>query len=177
MAGEKPAVMDGQVVSNRIAMRTMAQRRWRVVRSTVLFVIVTIAMVIMVKLHRDAGLVRRCRDTLTYVVHELERLPKHTALPLVLPLPPQPEEGTRARREEATDRLRDHYRYVPTNANLLSIMRPVVICYCREPHGMTLRADVRLMILYDGEHYELREMPEAEFRQQAERFGVHLPSK
>jgi hypothetical protein len=150
---------DQAAVAERVRRRTTAARRRRFVRSAVLFLFLTAAMVLVSLAHRDsqaAKAAEQCRAWAEYAARELTAKYKGRMLPLLLP-----------HREKDRERVRTHYHYEWSNDRHVAANERVGVCCCKQPHRFFLRPDGRHVILFDGEDFRVVWMTEDAFRERA----------
>lgn len=171
----------GQTAADRAARRTLLQRRRRVWRSLVLFVVVTAVMVLVSMAQRDYQSVRTCRQRLEYTCAELQKLlERGDKAPQSLPLP-RADGGRESAGvnggvdDDAYFTLRARYFYNARYGRAAAREKRVGVCCCEQPHRLYLRADGRHVIVFDGQRYDLIWMAEQEFRRQAAELGLHVP--
>jgi hypothetical protein len=141
----------------------MRQRRRRVWRNLLTFLLVTGAMVLRVMARRDQQDVGRCLETMRFIAQELERAEQRgLGVPTNLPLPPMAEDQSNA--------TRHHYHYSPGNVAAAKGRpggQPLGVVCCDHPHPLFTRTDGRYVVLSNGQAFELRWMREAEYQQRA----------
>lgn len=165
MINEPYSTRRDPVISERVRLRTMAERRRRVWRSLALFMVTVAAMVVIVMLRRDTQAVESCRHMLDDAVGVLHaELAKGHGLP---PTFPQSAAGRSV--------LRTHFHYSMLNAQFLAGKRQIGICSCEQPHRLFLQRNGRHVALFDGENFEVRWVDEEEFRRNAAAWGFVAP--
>jgi hypothetical protein len=145
--------------TDRIALRTLAQRRRRVIRGILLFLVVSFAVVVMSAMNRDQQALDSCRERIEYAAREFQKV--HDARrspPSELPLP------------SAAPRAHYLYNWLFTNS---SQPEAGVAC-CDGPHARFWGEPIRMVIILDtraGQYRAVR-MTEDEFRRRARELGL-----
>jgi hypothetical protein len=183
---DSPASRELPRPADRVALRTMAQRRRRVWRNIILMVVTSGLVLLLSVIGRDEqslrGPIQDSYEELEYARAELQDAFDRGGLaPPRLPLPPRgelPPDASPAQRErfeeEQLDRLL-RYTYNQAHRWQGQPERPAFVCYNQGPLDLFLREDRRHLILFDGTQYTLETLTESAFRQRAAALGVELP--
>ena len=166
----------GGSLAERAGQRTLRERRRRVWRNVALMVVVTIGMVVLTLLNRDAQALRSCRDHMEYAVGVFQERHDKDEPPLsLLPLPEQAGRGDPAERQLLA--WRDHTHYNALYFARAGISREVGVCCCLHPHSRFFQPAGRYVVVLDAARgkYELRWMNEDEFRRRAGDLGLRVP--
>jgi len=169
MTTESPPAGGSTETSERVAMRTLNERRRRVVRSVVAVVAVMIAMVILSIMNRDAASIRSCEERMEYARDVLQsRLDKGQPDPTEMPV-----SGDAS---EVAIRLRNHVHFNAFYGEQKASATHVGVCCCRRPHSRLFRDGIRHVVVFDAERdrYELLRLTEADFARQAESLRLHV---
>ena len=152
---------------DRVALRTMAERRRRVVRSVLTVVFVTLVMVVLSVLNRDRAAISSCEDRMRYAVRVLQENHKQWLKdPARFPL------------DVIRDRLGDAWNSgVFENSRFTeqaAFMGSVGVCCCERPHGRLFRPGLRHLIVFKvrEETYQFLTLEEGEFARQADGLGL-----
>ena len=177
MTDSEPAAAK-TTLSERAEQRTVGERRRRVWRNLLLFVVVTLAIVVLSLLNRDEQAIRSCRDRMEYAVRVFQEREDKGEAPL--PLLPLPEKETRA--DDAEQRLmawRDHTQYNVLYSERVSRARQVGVCCCLHAHTRLFWPIGRYVIIFDvpSRKYELRWMDERAFADQADDLELRAPGQ
>jgi hypothetical protein len=167
---ETPTALSPDAPSERVARRTLAQRRRRVLRSALIFIVITLVMLVLSILARDEQAVRACRERMeqalvTFQQHHEEWLRN----PLKFPLP-----SVEAQLGDVwRDHVLDNWRYTEQAA----IADEVGVCCCERPHSRLFRPSGRYVIVFNvpRQKYELHWLNEEDFLKRANELGFRLP--
>ena len=157
MATAEPIPPTEAVVTQRARLRTLSQRRKRLWRRIAILVIVTIVMVLVALLNRDTQHLREQRKLGQKIADALQEdyASRGNWAPLGFPL----DEGLKGQGQ----------RYY---FNIFYDGREKVgVCCLKKPVRFFVRTEGRIVILFDGEHFSSRWMPESEFRAKAGQLG------
>ena len=167
---ELPASLSPGAPSERVARRTLAQRRRRVLASALTVILITLVMLLLTILNRDEQAVRACRERMeqalvTFQQHHEEWLRD----PLKFPLPSVEAQLGDVWREHVLD----NWRYTEQAA----AADDVGVCCCERPHSRLFRPSGRHVIVFNvpGQKYGLRWMDEDDFVRRADELGFRLP--
>ncbi len=152
-------------VKQRAALRMLLFRRRRVIKRVVIFAVATLGMIIVSMMHRDAQTVWRLEKETMHLPRVFQEKYGSHGLPTNLPPPP----GLSAEHEEA---WRSRYIYVRSNQRIAQSDHPKVICYSDPQTSLYLRANGRIVVLYDGRTYSLVWMKARDFQARAADLGV-----
>jgi len=162
MDSAKSASFTDGVASQRARWRTLLERRRRFWRRTVLFVLVTVVMVLAALANRDMVHRRDIQGKATIVANALQQAyaRRQHDPPLRFPELPEPYQE-----------LHKHYHFNIFYANQQKSRRRVGVCCLQDPVRFLLRADGRMVILFDGKQFTPQWMTEREFRAAAPALG------
>ena len=170
MTTEWPASVSPGAPGERVARRTMAQRRRRVIRSVLTVVLVTLVMLLLSVLSRDEQAVWGCRERMelalkTFQQHHQEWMRD----PLKFPLP--------SIEAQLGDIWRDHVLDNWHFTEQAAFAREVGVCCCERSHSRLFRPSGRHVILFNvpEQKYELKWMDESEFARRAKELGFRAP--
>ncbi|MFO0840522.1 MAG: hypothetical protein U1D55_18600 [Phycisphaerae bacterium] len=126
----------------RAGLRTMTQRRSRVIRSLVTVTIVTIGMLVLALAQRDQQAIRQCRAQVDRTIARLRHDQAAGHVPTTL-------------HDPSTDdpNAPDHFAYNPLYAQLRRNTPLVGVACCAEPHQLYLRSAGRHLIVFDGKDF------------------------
>jgi hypothetical protein len=163
MTPDVPATPPPIAASDSVARRTLSERRWRVARSMLGVVLVTLTLLVVVLLNRDQQAAQACRRRAEFMVKAFQAdADAGLRAPTELPLAP------------ADRRFRGHYIY---NWLFTNSYRPEVgVCCCRDPHIQLFQAPRRSVIVLDAEtrKYRLVWMKERDFAEKADNLGLRV---
>lgn len=155
--------------SERVARRTLVERRRRVLRRVLFVVAVTLVMVVITVANRDQQSIDACKQRMEYAVKALRehhsewlRDPQKFSLPLL-----EAQLGDAWR-----DHVLDNWRFTEEAA----FAREVGVCCCERPHSPMFLPAGRYVIIYHvaAQQYELKWMTEREFAEHAEELGLRV---
>ncbi len=172
MATESPASASPEAPSERVALRTMVQRRRRVLRSVLAVVLGALVLLVLSILNRDAQALEACRQRMeqalkTFQQHHQEWLRD----PLKFPLPSVEAQLGDVWREHVLD----NWRFTEQAA----YAHEVGVCCCEQPHSRLFRPAGRYVILFNvpEQKYELKWMDEPEFARRAVELGLRVGAR
>ena len=155
-------------IAREVRTRLLMQRNWRVVRSCLLVLAVTIVMLLLAIHTRDTQTLKQSARLTRALTEALQASLDRTGRPLrQLPALDTPED---------TRFILDRYAFNVFYADQIRTARLVAVCYPRGPLSMALRQTGRHVVFFDGERFSVRWFPEDEFRRQASSWGVLLPA-
>lgn len=176
MTQEAPAPYPAVDPAERVAKRTVRERRGRVLRSALLFGLVTAGMALVLVVNRDNQQIRSCAARMEYAVGELQRMyDEDTRVPLQLPVPPEVATSTDTR-VQAPDR-RSHVHYDAFFTARLGRAPQMGVCCCVRPHTRLMLPNGRHVITFDAAQgkYAVQWMDEAEFVRRQDELGLRVP--
>lgn len=159
-----------------VQLRTLRERRRRVWRSVLTFVVVTTVLVLLSIANRDESAIRSChgrmmaaRDALQQVYDRGRPVPPQ--LPLLADVDPKDEH------QQQIVHLRSHAYYNVLHDCRLNAAREVGVCACRGNHTRLIGDAGRWVIVFNSarRQYEVRWMDREEFERQADELGLRDP--
>jgi hypothetical protein len=167
MAIETPPIRVPTAASERAELRTVGQRRRRVLRRVLLVAVLALAMLVLTVVNREQQAIDSCRERMEYALKVFqERYDQGLPSPTELPLPSESGEVGR--------RLREHvlYNWFYTE----SARAEVGVCCCQHAHTPLFFPDGRHVIIFNVRQgrYELRWMEEDEFARRADDLGLRV---
>jgi hypothetical protein len=169
MNPDTPPLSNPSVTSDRVALRTLGERRRRVLRNVLFVVVVSLVMLVLTVANRDQQAIDGCKERMEYAVKTLRehhrewlRDPQKFALPLI-----EAHLGDTWRYH-----VLDNWRFTEQAA----FAREVGVCCCERPHSPLFLAAGRHVIIYHvaEQEYELKWMTEREFARRAEELGLRV---
>jgi hypothetical protein len=169
MNPDAPTLSNPGAASERVTMRTLGERRRRVLRSVLFVVVVMLVMLVLTLANRDQQSIDACKKRMEYAVATLRdhhgeflRDPQKFPLPLI----------ARHFGDAWRDHVLDNWRF----SEQAAFAREVGVCCCERPHSPLFLAPGRHVIIYhvDTQQYELKWMTEREFAKRAEALGLHV---
>jgi len=170
---------DPTELSDRAALRTVRERRGRIIRTVLKVAGVVVAMALLLILNRDNQSARGCRtrmEALAERLQVLERSDDDNDNPVQLLL----RDPHRMPDESQDVRSQLGHVHINTFYHVLAASRGQAgVCYCRESHERILLPSGRNVLLFDAadKSYKVVWMEETEFRAQAEGLGFRTVSR
>ncbi len=162
------------ITSDRVARRTIAERRRRVLRNVATVFVITVLMVVLLVMSRDQQAINSCHGRMAFATAALQDMLGAGAVsPAELPLSdrggdPNPQSAPRAN---------THYFYDAFHSSRGEVGREIGVACCRFAHSQLFRPNGRYVLSYDGaaRKYQYRWMSEVEFARLAPELGLRLP--
>ncbi len=156
MTTAEPATRTDEVVTQRARVYTLVQRRKRLWRRLAVFVVVAVVMILAALHNRDTQQLRVERKKGRVVATVLqEEYSSRLGPPLMFP----------STQELSKERKRYYFNMFYDSQG------KVGVCCLKKPVRFFVRTDGRIVILFDGEHFNSQWMPESEFRTKAKDLG------
>ncbi len=167
-----------QAVQEQVVLRTSSQRRRRVIRRVVGFILMLMVMVGLSVHVRDQAAIRSCQQRMEFAAAEFRRL--HEAArrnPLQFPLAAEDPTDTAKARE--LNRLREHVHYDVLYADRIASSRRVGVCCCSRPHNRLFQPAGRHVIIFDVDKrdYVVEWIDEPDFQRVAGELGLRVPTR
>lgn len=176
MAYEVPSGRQRGGVSEEAGRRALRRRQWRVWRSIALFVVVTLAMIVLSIMNRDEAAIRSCETRMEVAAEALQAMyDRGRPIPPTLPLPE--DAGPNGERQQRVIQLRGHVYFNVFHSPHTNPARNVGVCCCRWPHTRLVGQSGRHVIVFDPnqQRYIVRWFDETEFEQLAPELGLSHP--
>jgi hypothetical protein len=178
MNPKRPAQQyDSTELSDRAALRTIRERRSRIIRTVLKVAAVVVAMALLLILNRDNQSARGCRarmEALAARLRALEQSEEDSPVGLLLRDPREmPDESPDVRSQLG-------HVYANTFYHAQAASRGQAgVCCCREAHERILLPSGRHVLLYDASDgsYSVVWMEEPEFRMRADELGFRALSQ
>lgn len=164
--------------AGQVALRTLRERRRRVLRSVLIIAGVSLVMVAVVVMNRDEASIRSCAERM-----EAARQVFQTLQDQGLPPPPTlplPTEGVDAdERRRLVQELQSHVYYDALFNHRRGTSHEIGVCCCREPHARLIGPDGRHVLVFDTEtgKYAVLWLRETEFARRAGELGLPIPGE
>jgi hypothetical protein len=169
MDPDTPTLSNPSVASERVALRTLGERRRRVLRSLLFVVAIMLVVIVVTVANRDQQAIDGCKRQMEYAVATLRA--DHSEWlrdPQKFPLPRIADHLGDGWREHVLD----NWRFTEQAA----FAREVGVCCCERAHSPLFLAPGRQVIIYHvgKQEYELKWMTEGEFARRAEELGLRV---
>lgn len=169
MSPDTSTLSNPSVASDRVALRTLGERRRRVLRRVLFVVVVSLVMLVITIANRDQQSIDSCKKRMEYAVSALrEHHSDWLRDPQKFPL--------RLIAEQMGDVWRDHVLDNWRFSEQAAFAREVGVCCCERPHNPLFLPPGRHLIIYHvaKREYELKWMTEREFARRAEELGLRV---
>lgn len=162
MTGEQTAPQTSQQIAQRVRARTLAERKRRILRNAVLFVIITLGMIYIALRQRDAQAVRNITEIGRLMAADMQRVfDQEKRLPDRAPnLGPQ----FRA--------IASRFVFNPFYGELSRSIKPVAALYSTGPISLFLNPPGRVVVLFDGKNFRAEWIPETDFHNRRAAWGL-----
>lgn len=161
MADTGPVPVGDGALSERIRLRTMRRRRSRVWRRAVSLAALGVLVLAAILVNRDWVLSRGISSEASAVARALqETYERESDFPLLV-----------TDRTQPLDRFHERYHFNMWYGNEVQWRPRVGVCCSQKPVHFSLRADRRVVVLFDGNRFSWQWLPESEFQAQAEGLG------
>ena len=164
--------------AGQVALRTLRERRRRVLRSVLTIVAVFLVMVAVVVINRDEANIRSCAQRMEAARQVFQTLQDQgLPPPPTLPLPREGLDADEHRR--LVQELQSHVYYDALFDHRPGTSHEVGVCCCREPHARLLGPDGRHVLVFDTAtgKYAVLWLRETEFARRADELGLRIPDE
>ncbi len=148
-------------IAQRVRERVMRERRLRLIRNTVFVGLISLVMLYVALLQRDAQALRTWNAEAKRLAGFFQAEFDLTGAP---PLDFPENAADPNYRGDYREFLRSRYRLNPLYPQKLAAIRPVGVAVLNDPERMYLRPAGKIVILFDGERYSGEWMPDEEIK-------------
>jgi hypothetical protein len=168
-----------QATSERVGLRTLRERRWRVYRGVFMLVLSTAIVVALTVLNRDEAAIRACDARMRFACDAFQAM-RDSKAPVpasLLELRPDPSRPVDREDHATNDLLTQLWTEAYYNA-LFDLRcdsgREVGVCCCQAPHARLIGASGRYVVVYDPvrRRFAQRWLDEDAFQRQADQLGL-----